>query len=332
MMKWYNLLNPAWFCTNVFTLCGSSGGGGGDGGAQARQDKEDARVAEAVKRINEVFGLAEAIPNPVDKTKFNRFEELVSNGSVGLSGVLNGSFGAGQEVWQPVNSQNSGILDFLKDGSSGGSGGGGFMGGSQNNRRTRKVFDEAGYNAAVAESQAKADSLKGAAAGRERLYSTIAGDTTNRLLTDLNKDRAVAERELNFNLSRNGLNGGSRDIDSNRDLLDTFNQGALKAADIGRQTGNDARIKDDNTRTNLITSVRAGLDEGSALQQSYEGLRNNATTARDDANAQSLNGFFATIRNELDKSQYQQGFQQASNQFEKKYPVNNNRDFKGTVR
>ena len=107
-MKWYNLLNPAWFCTNVFTLY-KGAKGGGDGGAQARQDAEDARVSKAVKRINEVFGLAEATPDPVDKTKFNRLEELVSGGNVGLAGFLNGNFGGGKEVWQPVKSQNTAI-------------------------------------------------------------------------------------------------------------------------------------------------------------------------------------------------------------------------------
>lgn len=288
--------------------CKGGGRGGGDGGAQARQDAEDARVAAAVQRINEVFGAAESKPQAVDRTQFTK--QAPQNNQNGLSGFAN----------LPGNNSWSSPLEYLNMSSIG------------NKPQMTNVFDEAGYNAAVATSQAQANKLKGAATGRESLYSTIGADTTNKLMTDLNKERGLTERELNFNLARSGLSGGSRDIDSNREVLDTFNQGSLKASDMGRQTSNNARMADDGTRTDLISRVRAGLDEGSALQQSYEGLRNNASRARDEANAQSMGGFFSTIRGELNNQQYQQGFQQAQTQFQQKYPSMQNKDDNGKVR
>lgn len=262
-------------------------GGGGDGGAAKRQAAEDARVASAVQRVNEVFGLTEATPNAIDRNQFTRTEQLV---------------GGNQGTWRPVTQT-----------------------------RTRKVFDQVGYDAAVAEEQARIDKLKNAAQGRETLYSKIGTDTTNNILTDLNKERDITQRELNFDLARKGLAGGSRDVDASKDVLDTFLEGKLKATNLGLQAGNNARVSDDNTRTDLITKIRAGLDEGNAIQQSYEGMRNNAAQAADSSNQQTLQGFFSTIRNELDKAQYQQGMTQAQSQYGTARPSTGTRSFNGNV-
>jgi hypothetical protein len=142
---------------------------------------------------------------------------------------------------------------------------------------------------------------------RENLYSKISTDATNTALNDLNKEKSITERDLNFMLARQGLSGGSRDIDVNKDVLDTYQQGVLKASNIGISTGNDARSADDRTRVNLINSIRSGLDQGSATQQAYEGMRNNASLAQDNANAVNLSGFFDAIKNQQQQAAYIQG-------------------------
>lgn len=142
---------------------------------------------------------------------------------------------------------------------------------------------------------------------REKLYSKISKDATNTALNDLNKEKSITERDLNFMLARQGLSGGSRDIDVNKDVLDTYQQGVLKASNIGISTGNDARSADDRTRVNLINSIRSGLDQGSATQQAYEGMRNNASLAQDNANAVNLSGFFDAIKNQQQQAAYIQG-------------------------
>lgn len=282
-------------------------GGGGDGGAAARQAAEDARVAAAVQRVNEVFGLATATPNPIDRNQFTRTEYY--NPTSGTLGGLNGG------VWEQSPRQvTQGML--------------GSLGGTQ---QTRSVFDQAAYDAAVAAEQARIDKLKNAAQGREQLYTKIGQDTTNNLLTDLTRERDTTQRELNFDLARKGLTGGSRDVDASKDVLDTFLQGKLKATNLGLQQANSARVADDNTRTDLITKIRAGLDEGNAIQQSYEGMRNNASQAQDAANQQTLQGFFSTIRNELDRAQYQQGINQAQQQYGQLRQPTGARSFNGNV-
>lgn len=240
------------------------GGGGGDGGAAARKAAEDARIAAAIKQLNEVFGVVDAQPEAVDR---NNFYTNVPVKNTNQYSWINGS----------------------------------------NTPQYTRVFDQAGYDAAVKAAQDKANSLKAGAQARENLYSKIGTDATNVAMTDLNKERGIAERELKFNLARNGLSGGSRDIDANRDVLDTYQQGVLKASNMGTQTANNARLSDEKTRVNLINSIQAGLTAGDAVQQAYAGMSNNASAAQDEANATTLAGFFDVLRSQQDRNQYQKG-------------------------
>jgi hypothetical protein len=278
-----NLYNWLFLMVDYFTFYGSKKSGG-DGGAAARQAAEDARVARAVQRINEVFGLAEAQPEEVNRAAFEKKVAIANpNGFMGNSiGSIGGFATAPGGAWSQAGLYNPTNFNI--------------------------EFDEVGYNAAKAAAKAKADALNATAAGRETLYKKIGDDAKATALLDLNKDRADTERELGFMLARQGLSGGSRDIDVNRDILDTNQQGILKATNLGLQIANDARSNDDKTRVNLINSIRAGLDQGSAQQQAYEGMRNNAASAADAAKATSLTGFFDTLRNRQQQAAYTQGF------------------------
>lgn len=163
------------------------------------------------------------------------------------------------------------------------------------------------YVESLSSEQTAAAASPSAAQARENLYSKIGTDSTNAALVDLNKERGIAERDLNFSLARAGLSGGSREVDASKDILDVSNQGVLKASNMGLATANDARAADDRTRVNLINSVRSGLDQGSALQQSYEGMANNARTAQDNANNSNLAGFFDVIKQQQQQAAFTNG-------------------------
>lgn len=199
----------------------------------------------------------------------------------------------------------------------------------------QNVFDQAGYDAAVKASEDKANALREGAKARETLYGKIGTDATNVAMTDINKERGIAQRELGFSLARNGLSGGSRDIDANRDVLDTYQQGVLKASNIGNQSKNTARTNDEKTRVNLISSIYAGLSSGDATQQAYAGMANNARAAQDEANASSLAGFFDVIRQQQDRNQYQRGVDSAfnsGNTFKTAAANRTNPSYNGTTR
>ncbi len=236
------------------------GGGGGDGGAAARKQQEDARIAQAIKELNNVFGVSS--PGAVDRNQFY--------------------------YDAPTTPTGIGMVDA-------------------NSPKTMRVFDQAAYDAAVKKSKEDALAENPNAAAREQLYSKIGTDAKNVAMTDLNKERGISERELKFSLARNGLSGGSRDIDANRDVLDTYQQGVLKASNLGTQTSNEARSSDEKTRVNLINSIQAGLTSGDAVQQAYAGMSNNAAAAQDAANSASLAGFFDVLRQQQANNQYQKG-------------------------
>lgn len=193
----------------------------------------------------------------------------------------------------------------------GGGGGGGDGGAAQ-----RKTDEEARVAAAIATindsmgvENGDTQASKDAFAQRQGLYSTISQDATNKAKVDLDKERAITERNLGFDIARSGLSGGSRDIDANRDVLDTYQQGVLRAGEMGNTASTNARAADDKTRVRLIDSVRTGLDSGSAVNQAYSEMRNNSSQALNDAAGANLTGFFDRLNNQVRQVAYDKGMQ-----------------------
>lgn len=179
---------------------------------------------------------------------------------------------------------------------------------------TPASFDQAGYDAAVASEEASAQKSRDKFAERNASYGTVKQDAINHAMTDLNKERGLTERDATFMLARQGLSGGSRDIDVNKDILDTFQQGVLKAGSMGSAVATNARSADEGTRMKLIDSVRNGLDAGTATGNAYTEMQNNSAKARDDAATQSLAGFFNVLANRFKQNAYDNGVQSQTNQ------------------
>lgn len=251
-------------------------GGGGDGGAAQRKKEEDERIEAAVTRLNQTFGLTKATPKAIDKSDYTK--TVTSSGA--------DPYGTGTP-------SNASMYPWI-----------------YGNTQQTTVFDEAGYNSAVKAAQAEANDLNKKAKARETLYTKIGKDFTNNALTDLNKDYDAAAREQRFTLARAGLSGGSRDIDSNRELTDLHKQGILRATNMGTQATNNARSNDDKVRSDLIQSIYAGLSGDSAVQQAAERMSNNAKSAADDASLASMTGFFDAIKQQQMQAAYAQGYNQ----------------------
>lgn len=154
-----------------------------------------------------------------------------------------------------------------------------------------------------------------AARARTELYGTITGDASARLLDMLGKDRQVAERGTKFQLARQGLAGGSADIDQNREILDKFNEGSLEAGNAALAAGNQARSSDEQTRVGIINNIRNGMAANDAISSSFAALENNANEARDNAMGTTIGGFFDDINTLNKERQYQQGLERTRSQF-----------------
>ena len=296
------------------------GGGGGDGGAAARDAAEKQRVAQAVEKINAIFAIGKHKPDAVDKSAY--MQKVKNNGY--QNKPINVPEGY-QLITEQVQSRPASTINNAR------------MGWNIPNQNQTKyrLFNKTAYDKAVADSIANADKKNAEALqAREGLYTKIGDDTKNTALIDLNTDRDITQRDLGFMLARAGLSGGSRDVDVNRDILDTYNQGVLKAANMGTEAANNARSADDQTRVKLIQNIQAGLDEGQAAQQAYEGMANNARSAQDDANSATLKGFFDILNNQQKEAAYTTAYNQAVNPYAKNtntYGGGANKTYGGTL-
>lgn len=170
-------------------------------------------------------------------------------------------------------------------------------------------------------------------AERERLYGTVRTDAVNKAMSDLDRDKVDNSRELNFMLARQGLAGGSADIDSNKRLIDRYQEGVLQASNMGDTVANTARTNDEKTRVNLINNIRAGLDGGTATQIAYQGLQDNIRNAQAEANALNLQGFFGPLMQGLQGAQYQTAYDDVIRRQKQKSGYGSATDsYDGTVR
>ena len=112
---------------------------------------------------------------------------------------------------------------------------------------------------------------------------------------DVNRQAADAERINRFALARNGLLGGSADVDSGFEINRMTNEGLMKAGGIADQAAADLRMSDERTRGNLISMAQSGIDTGTAQQMALSGLAANAEAAKGSAAAATVGDLFSGL-------------------------------------
>lgn len=112
---------------------------------------------------------------------------------------------------------------------------------------------------------------------------------------DVNRQAADAERLNRFALARNGLLGGSADVDSGFEINRMTNEGLMKAGGIADQAAADLRMSDERTRGNLISMAQSGIDTGTAQQMALSGLAANAEAAKSSAAAATVGDLFSGL-------------------------------------
>lgn len=153
---------------------------------------------------------------------------------------------------------------------------------------TSQVVDYDALNNAIASGNV----YSGTRNSRQDLY-----DQQNQAVYELNKQKldenyADQVRANKFALARNGLLGGSADVDSNADLQDRYNKGLVQAEALGQEAAAKLQTQDESARSNLIGLAESGLDAGSASAQATQSLANNYDTALGQRGAASINNFF----------------------------------------
>lgn len=106
-----------------------------------------------------------------------------------------------------------------------------------------------------------------------------------------------SERNNRFALARNGLLGGSVDIDSNAELNRRTNEGLSKAGGIADAAKSDLQAADENTRNNLVSMATSGTDATTAAQLAASGLKQNMDAAKSNAAVATVGSLFNDIQN-----------------------------------
>ena len=131
--------------------------------------------------------------------------------------------------------------------------------------------------------------------GREKLYSAQQQAVYDLNKKSVNDQYADAERANRFALARNGLLGGSSDVESNANLQEKTNEGLIKATALGQQAASDLRTADEQSKQSLISMAQSGIDTGTAQQMAASQLNSNAQSALGQRGGATIGSLFDNL-------------------------------------
>lgn len=129
--------------------------------------------------------------------------------------------------------------------------------------------------------------------GREQQISDLFNATNDYLTNDLNRQKAITDRNTRFALARSGQTGGSVSTDTYSQIGQDYLKGIIEANRRAQQAASDLRTQDEQARSNLIAQAQAGLDTTTASQMASAALRNNLEAGRATSTAQGLGDVFS---------------------------------------
>lgn len=144
---------------------------------------------------------------------------------------------------------------------------------------------------------------------REKLYDEQEQAVYDLNAKEVNDQYADAERANRFALARNGLLGGSSDVESNANLQEKTNEGLVQAKALGQQAASDLRTADEQSKQSLIAMAQSGIDTGTAQQMAQAQLNANAQSALGQRGGATIGDLF----DNLSQAYLTRQFMQAAN-------------------
>ena len=130
---------------------------------------------------------------------------------------------------------------------------------------------------------------------REKLYDEQDQAVYDLNAKEVNDQYADAERANRFALARNGLLGGSSDVESNANLQEKTNEGLVQAKALGQQAASDLRTADEQSKQSLIAMAQSGIDTGTAQQMAQAQLNANAQSALGQRGGATIGNLFDNL-------------------------------------
>lgn len=129
---------------------------------------------------------------------------------------------------------------------------------------------------------------------------------------DLNRQKGEADRGLKFALAKNGLTGGSVNVDQQRRLGEDYSRGVLNVEQKAQGAGASLSAADQDARARLISLATSGLDATTAASQAAAAMQSNLQAGMSEAKLGSLGDSFGGINSFVqqarDAQQRRQGY------------------------
>ena len=167
------------------------------------------------------------------------------------------------------------------------------------------------------------------AAQRNAGYDKVRQSNLGLMMEDIARNRADTTRNVDFGLQRNGLFGGSVDVDTHRDITDAYQRSVIQANQLADNQVAQMRSNDESTRADLISRINAGLDADSAATTATQRMLNNRQEALTTNPSGALNNLFAGIGSAWNGYQFANGAANPYGNMQKS--VNNNSRYGGTI-
>lgn len=276
--------------------CG--GGGGGDGGAADRERARQARIDQATRAVNSLFGKGAKSDAEMEsmRTELQRQRAMAANPQPRGGGVLGGR-GMTQAI---SNASVAGLEQQIAD--------------EERNRETNRA----------------------AAAAREQIYGQVGADTRDYFSGQLAEDAEAAQRDLRFTQARNGTLGSSQAIDMRREFDRRNDRGLIDVANRADSAVSGLKSADERARIDLISRIVNGADQASATQSALSQLSTNAETAKQNAQGARMSNVFAGLADAWKQNQVAQGEEAARQKFMSEFGAyftngGNGNQYAGTV-
>ena len=167
-------------------------------------------------------------------------------------------------------------------------------------------------------------------ADRNKLYQEQRDAVYKMNADEVNRQAAEQERMNRFALARNGLIGGSAQIDSEAELNRRTNEGLSKAGGIADEAAASLQQADETTRNNLISMATGGTDATEAAKLAASGLSQNLSNSMVDRSVATVGNLF----NDLSNAYLTQNLSKYAQQLGANYAalMNRNKENNGSTR
>ena len=258
-------------------MCGGGGGGGASAETQALQNQqlkqaqqdEQRRTIEEQRRLNAVQQI-----NALYGMQSKAADVDAYNKALGSLYDLDNPGGLEKDKYLTVNA-----LKLKKD-----------------KYLTDNALKQVG-NAEVSTNEAQ----------RNAGYDKVRQSNLGLMMNDIARNRADTTRNVGFGMQRNGLFGGSVDVDTHRDITDANQRSVIQANQLADSQVASMRSNDESTRADLISRINAGLDADSAAATASQRMAINRQQALSEPSSGALNNLFASIGGALNSYQYANG-------------------------